>query len=72
MRGGNDWRRRQGPLSGCGEPDDVGRVGDNRPSRARLPRRCRDKQQGKEEDVYIGIGTVLAIIVIILLVIWIF
>jgi hypothetical protein len=36
------------------------------------PGRCRDKQPGKEEDVYIGIGTVLAIIVIILLLIWIF
>ena len=40
--------------------------------RARLPGRCRDKQAGKEEGVYIGIGTVLAIIVIILLLIWIF
>jgi hypothetical protein len=31
-----------------------------------------DKQQRKGEDVYIGIGTVLAIVVIIVLLIWIF
>lgn len=34
--------------------------------------RCWDKQRGKGEEVYIGIGTVLAIVVIILLLIWIF
>ena len=46
----------------------------DKPTQAELasPGRCRDKRQGKEEDVYIGIGTVLAIIVIILLLIWIF
>jgi hypothetical protein len=36
-----------------------------------LPRRCRAIKLGRR-DVYIGIGTVLAIIVIILLLIWIF
>ena len=73
MRSGNDWRRRQAPLSGSGEPDAVSRVWRQTDAgRARLPGRCRDKRQVKEEDVYIGIGTVLAIIVIILLLIWIF
>ena len=61
------------PLSGSGELVAVRRVRRHL-AQAELasPRRCRDKQQGKGEDVYIGIGTVLAIVLIIVLLIWIF
>ena len=73
MRTGNDWRRRQAPLGGSGEPDAVSRVWRQTDAgRARLPGDAGTSDKERGEYVYIGIGTVLAIIVIILLLIWIF
>ena len=61
------------PLAALGSLTPSVGLGD-KPTQAELacPGQCRDKRPGKEEDVYIGIGTVLAIILIILLLIWIF
>jgi hypothetical protein len=71
-RGGNHLASASGFSGGSGELVAVRVTGDYR-HRAplALPRRCRAIKQGGR-DVYIGIGTVLAVIVIILLLIWIF
>ena len=74
MRRGNEWRRRQAPLSGSGSLtcQSGGLVDKNRRIPSSPPQAVPGQATRKGGDVYIGIGTVLAIIVIILLLIWIF